>query len=60
MGEEREVGARDNTMGMEPDQLAFWMEVLDAGMGFVVMSLIFFVQRDATYSFKWVSFATNH
>lgn len=27
------MGARDSRMGMDPDQLAFWMEVLEAGMG---------------------------
>jgi len=33
VGEESEEGARDSRMGRDPDQLAFWMEVLEAGMG---------------------------
>ena len=40
VGEERDVGARDKRMGSEPDQLAFWMDVLDAGIGFTSLLLI--------------------
>mmetsp|Transcript_49544 Transcript_49544/g.105283 ORF Transcript_49544/g.105283 Transcript_49544/m.105283 type:complete len:85 (-) Transcript_49544:224-478(-) len=31
-GEEREAGASDSRTGTEPDQLALWMEVLEAGI----------------------------
>ena len=33
MGEEREEGANVRMIGMEPDQLVFWMVVTDGGIG---------------------------
>jgi len=42
VGEEREVGDSDRRMGMDPFQFAFWMEVLDAGMGLLVLLMVLF------------------
>lgn len=33
VGEATEVGAIDNRMGIEPDQLAFRIELIETGMG---------------------------
>ena len=52
VGEERDVGARVSMTGMNPDQLAFWMLVMEAGIGLDFSSLMLAlsaVKNDGSY-----------
>lgn len=42
------MDANESTMGMEPDQFTFWMEVLDAGIALDrLISFMFHFQQHA-------------